>query len=82
MNQVICDAIRNKNVMTFTYHGRPRVVEPHAYGLSKRRNEVICCYQKGGTSRSGRVPCWRLMRLKEIKSLIVTEGHFASARLG
>ena len=41
MNQVICDAIRNRCVLKFTYDGHPRIVEPHAYGLSRARNEVM-----------------------------------------
>ncbi len=82
MNQVICDAIRNRCVIQFTYHGHHRVVEPHAYGRSLALNEVLRCYQTGGTSRLGTVPCWRLMKVGEIKSLIVTEEHFAGMRNG
>jgi len=55
MNQMICDAIYNRCVLKFTYHGHPRVVEPHAYGLSRAKKEVIRCYQTGGTSDSGEV---------------------------
>jgi len=82
MNQVICDAIRNRCVLTFTYDGHPRVVEPHAYGLSRARREVIRCYQTGGTSRYHKVPDWKLMRVDRIKSLIVTKEHFVDERIG
>lgn len=82
MNQTICDAIHNRCVLKFTYHGHPRVVEPHAYGLSRARNEVICCYQTGGTSRSHKVPDLRLMEVDGIKSLTVTEEHFVGVRIG
>jgi len=63
MNQIIRDAIHNRSVLKFTYHGHPRIVETHAYGLSLAEHEVIRCYQTGGTSRSGKVPDWRLMRV-------------------
>ena len=76
MNQTICDAIHNRCVLKFTYDGLPRIVEPHAYGLSRTLKEVIRCYQTGGTSHSGKVPCWRLMEVAQIRSLIVTEEHF------
>lgn len=80
MNQIICDAIHNRQMLEFTYHGHPRVVEPHAYGLSLARNEVIRCYQTGGTSRSGEV--WKLLKVDEIESLTVTEKHFVGERSG
>ena len=82
MNQVICDAIRNRCVLKFTYDGHPRIVEPHAYGLSKKRNEVMRCYQTGGTSRYHKVPDWKLMEVTRIKFLTVTEEHFVGERDG
>ena len=82
MNQVICDTIRDRCVLEFTYQGRPRVVEPHAYGISRASNEVIRCYQTGGTSSSDTVPCWRLMEVSQIESLTVTEEHFVGERPG
>jgi len=82
MNQIICNAIYNRCVLKFTYHGHPRVVEPHAHGLSQARNEVIRCYQTGGTSRSGKVPDWKLMRVDRIESLAVTKTHFVGVRNG
>ena len=82
MNQVICDAIRNRCVLTFTYDGLYRIVEPHAYGLSRARNEVIRCYQTGGTSHSDKLPAWRLMKVAEIRFLAVTEQHFVGERDG
>ena len=80
MNPMFCDAIHNRCVLTFIYDGHYRAVEPHAYGLSKARNEVMRCYQTGGTSRYHKVPDWKLMRVDRIKSLIVTEEHFEGER--
>ena len=82
MNQIICDAIYNRCVLEFTYQGHPRVAEPHAYGLSLALNEVIRCYQTGGTSHSGNVPDWKLMRVNQIELLTVTEEHFVGERNG
>ena len=76
MNQTICDAIHHRCLLEFTYQGHHRIVEPHAYGLNRTGNEVMRCYQTGGTSRSGKVPAWRLMRVDQIKSLTVTGEHF------
>ncbi len=82
MNQIIRDAVLNRSVLEFTYHGHPRIVEPHAYGLSLKQNEVVRCYQTGGTSDSGTVPCWRLMEIDEIESLSMTGQHFVGERIG
>ncbi|MBN1693348.1 MAG: hypothetical protein JW845_07330 [Dehalococcoidales bacterium] len=82
MNQIICDAINNRKILMFTYHTHPRVIQPHAYGLSLRRHEVIRGYQVGGTSGSGRIPCWRLFEVNEIIALIVTQEHFLSEANG
>ncbi|MFC1913058.1 hypothetical protein ACFLX7_02545 [Chloroflexota bacterium] len=82
MNQIICDAIRNRSVLEFTYDGHHRIVEPHAYGLSLRRKEVIRCYQIGGTSCSGEVPAWKLGEVVRIESLVVTKKHFVGERIG
>ena len=82
MNQIICDAIQNRNLLKFTYHGYPRVMEPHAYGLSQKGHEVIRCYQTGGTSSSGTVSPWRLVRVDQIVSLTVTKEHFVGERPG
>ena len=77
MNQTICDAIRNRCVLQFTYADHPRIVEPHACGLKKRTlKEVLRCYHTGGTSRSGKVPGWKLLEVDKIEFLIMTNGHF------
>ena len=82
MNPIICGAIQNRNVLEFNYHGCHRVVEPHAYGLSKASNEVIRCYQTDGYSNSKIIPCWQLMKVDDIEFLTVTERHFLDARSG
>ena len=81
MNQTICDAIRNRCVLQFTYADHPRIVEPHAYGLKKRTlKEGLRCYQMGGTSRSGKVPGWTLLEVDKIEFLIMTNEHFEGVR--
>jgi len=82
VNHLICDAIHNRNILTFSYDGHYRMVEPHAYGLSRKRSEVLRCYQIGGTSRYSKVPEWKLMKVPLIKFLAVTEQHFVGERPG
>jgi len=81
MNQIICDAIRNRHVLELNYHGHSRTVEPHAHGLSLAGNEVMRCYQTGGTS-STKVPDWKLMVVDEIRLLVDTGICFSGTRPG
>lgn len=38
MNQDICRAIDNRNLISFNYDGGSRKVEPHCYGRGKKGN--------------------------------------------
>ena len=75
----IAEAIRNRFVLTFSYHGHHRVVEPHTYGMDGKGHMVLRAYQIGGTSGSGRIPAWRIFHEADILSLATTEAKFASA---
>ena len=72
----IADAIRNRQVLTFQYHGHHRVVEPHTYGIDQKGHRALRAYQTGGTSGSGRIPDWRIFHESEILSLKSLEQHF------
>jgi hypothetical protein len=82
MNQTIRNAIHDRCVLSFTYDGCFRTVEPHAYGVTPAGHEVIRCYQTGGTSHSGKLPAWRLMKVAQMTFLVVTEQHFVGERPG
>jgi hypothetical protein len=82
MNQIICDAIREKKVISFQYNGFDRVVEPHAHGISTAGNPCLRCYQISGGSASRRVPDWKMMRTDAISGLTVSENTFSSPRPG
>ena len=51
MNGVICQAIQEKRILTFEYDGYPRIVEPHAHGVTSKGNEALRCYQTAGGSK-------------------------------
>ena len=78
----IADAIRSQNVLTFNYHGHPRVVEPHTYGIDQKGHNALRAYQIGGTSDSGRIPSFRIFHESEIVALSVSEQKFAGRRPG
>lgn len=81
MLQTIINAIRTKQLLSFTYDGLPRLVEPHAVGLSTAGNQVMRCFQVGGSHKKAGHD-WDLVRLEKIVSLAVTGEHFAGPRPG
>lgn len=81
MLQTIIDAIRDKQLLSFTYDGLPRLVEPHTVGLSTAGNPVMRCFQvRGSHKKAGHD--WDLVNLEKIVGLAVTGEHFACPRPG
>lgn len=72
-------AIADRRLVTFSYQGRPREVEPHDYGINKGKVRLFC-YQVGGESRSGKLPDWRLLDVVDIAGLRITEQAFPGPR--
>ena len=81
MLQTIIDAIRNREVLSFTYDGFARVVEPHAVGISRAGNSVFRCYQtQGGHVTPGHE--WDLCDISKVFDLSITGQHFVGERPG
>jgi len=86
-NSVIKDAITNKHTCELRYlddeklpdGGSSRVIQPVAYGYSKKNNPVIRAYQTSGPSlkvneKGVPLPDWRLFRIDRIKSIKPMKG--------
>ena len=86
-NSVIKDAITNKHTCELRYlddeklpdGGNSRIIQPVAYGYSKKNNPVIRAYQTSGPSlkvneKGIPLPDWRLFRTDRIKSMIPKKG--------
>ena len=86
-NSVIKDAITNKHTCELRYlddeklpdGGNVRVIQPVAYGYSKKNNPVIRAYQTSGPSlkvneKGIPLPDWRLFRVDRIKSMKPKKG--------
>ena len=80
MNEAIMNAIKQRHVLTLVYHGHPRRVEPHCYGVTTAGNEALRGYQTQGGSRTGEVPGWKMMLLREVHQLADTGEKFATPR--
>jgi predicted DNA-binding transcriptional regulator YafY len=82
VNTTVCQAIRERRVVSFHYDGGQRLVEPFCHGISTAGHEVLRGYQTGGYSSSGRLPAWRLFRLDEVSELTITSSIFDGTRPG
>jgi hypothetical protein len=47
---LVCQAIRERRLLQFQYHGKLRIVAPYCHGLSTRGTEVLRGTQVGGSS--------------------------------
>ena len=74
------DAIKNKEVVSFTYDGFSRVVEPFVLGDTHTMRHAIRAYQTAGGSSSGNVSGWHLFLLDKILWLSKTGEHFDGER--
>lgn len=81
MLQTIIDAIRNKKVLTFTYDGHSRTVEPHTVGSSRAGNDVFRCFQTGGSHATGGHD-WNLCTVSKITNLQTPGSTFSGPRPG
>lgn len=68
-SSIICEAIRNRAVLVFDYHGLPRVVAPYAHGYSTRGAEVLRGIQLRGASTSGQLGFGKLWLVSDLVEL-------------
>lgn len=75
MLQTIINAIRNRDVLLFTYSGLPRTVQPATVGVSRAGKDVLRCYQiAGGHITPGHE--WDLCEISKISNLRASGQHF------
>ncbi len=76
MNPSLTQAIQQRKVLELRYHGYSRIAEPHAYGRDKYGDEILRCYQTSGGSESGERAGWKLLKVREVFSLHLTDKTF------
>lgn len=79
MNEEIRSAIREKRLVSFTYHNLHRVAEPHVYGVHHGKLQLLC-FQVAGESSSGGLPDWRRVDLDDVEDYKMTDGTFPGRR--
>ena len=79
---VLRQALKEKRVVGFIYHGHARTVEPHALGKGSEDKPVLLAWQTAGGSQTEPPPGWRVFQLAEIEGVKLTDTIFAKVRPG
>lgn len=82
MTEKISEAIKNRNLLEFTYDGLHRIVEPHTIGISNTGKTSLAAYQTKGDSSRGNVPDWGQFTVPKIENLKVLDDTFTGTRPG
>jgi hypothetical protein len=72
------EALRARRPIQVSYHGRQRLICPHALGWSTQARPIVLGYQTGGETSTGILPAdprrrWRCMFVDEIDQVIAAE---------
>ena len=76
--KAICDAIRGRQILTFKYKGRTRVVEPHLLGYDGDGDLTLSAWQLSGGSGQG----FRDFHVAKLSALATTGQSFLGPRRG
>jgi predicted DNA-binding transcriptional regulator YafY len=78
-HNLILTAIHEKRLLRFSYHGKPRIVEPQDYGIQKGVVHLFT-YQIGGESSSSRLPDWRKFAVQSMSDVELLNQNFPGSR--
>jgi hypothetical protein len=76
-----CEALAAGRCLELRYDGYSRVVEVHAVGLTSERNWVMRVWQVRGGSVSNERVGWKLLRLDEASSAVITNERSMAPRV-
>jgi hypothetical protein len=80
MNQTIVSCIRQSHLISFIYDSHPRIVEPHAYGISKEGHELLRCYQVAGSGVTCQGVGWHHMTVSKMIGITDTGNSFSGTK--
>ncbi len=75
--KLLRQALRDRRVVSFRYHGHARKVEPHALGTVTKERPALLGWQISGGSKSEPPPGWRTFVLEEMSGVRLTRTKFA-----
>lgn len=80
MENIIIAAIKAKKVLSFTYSGYPRVVEPHVYGIDGGAHQLLGYQIRGSSKSGGTLPEWRRFNISAMLNLQILDESFLGRR--
>lgn len=80
--QTACEALRQKKVLELQYDGFNRCLEVHAVGYSTAGHPIMRAWQVSGGSSSGERSGWKLMRLDEARTAVISSAPSHAPRPG
>ena len=80
MEHIIKTAIENKQLLSFEYKNKNRIVEPYTFGESARGKDTLSAFQleDGGDATANL--CWRQFPIRDIKNLKLLDTKFEEIR--
>jgi hypothetical protein len=78
VDEMIRAAIEQRRLLKLTYLAKPRIVEPHDYGIHKGSVKLLA-YQVAGASRNP-LPNWRWLDASLIVDVEMLDRTFAGGR--
>lgn len=79
---LICEAIRCKKLLQFSYGNHTREVELHLCGWDSAEHDVLSAYLVRGYSESQQKPYWRFYLLSNVMLLTMLDECFPGPRKG
>src|SRR5215208_4770151 len=80
--EIVCQAIKQKRLLTFHYEGQLRIVEPQILGRNGKGHMILSAWQVGGYSESGARFPWRDYRVVRLSKVTVQNESFGGPRPG
>ncbi len=75
---LLCEAIRTRKLLAFTYEGRSRVVAAYCHGFTRAGDEVLRAVQVRGASRSGHFASGKLWTVSKMRLVRTLEEAFVA----
>ncbi len=78
--QALCEAIRTRRLLSLSYRGRRRLVEPYSHGQSSDGREILVAFQCSGESSSGQQAGWKAFVVADLEDIEPLDVPFLSSR--
>jgi len=80
MEYIIKTAIENRQLLSFVFKDKKRLVEPYTFGESAKGKDTLSTFQLEDGADGTANLCWRQFPLREIKNLKLLDTKFEEIR--